>query len=81
MELLKIELVGPFSPGGSGLFLISFTAVVEELGVPWFDELGEWELALGFMLEICDGDAVPETGSFLLLEVLFESFARESCSC
>lgn len=41
MELLKIELAGPFSPGGSGLFLMSFTAVVDELGVPWFDELGE----------------------------------------
>lgn len=28
------ELFGPLSPGGRGLFLISFTAVVEELGVP-----------------------------------------------
>lgn len=24
----------PFSPGGSGLFLVSFTVVVEDVGVP-----------------------------------------------
>ena len=24
----------PFSPGGSGLFLVSFTVVVDEVGVP-----------------------------------------------
>lgn len=31
----------PFSPGGSGLFLVSFRAVVDEVGVPWFEELGD----------------------------------------
>ena len=47
-----LEFVGPFSPGGSGLFLMSFTVVVDEDGVAWLDELGEWvfdvELTLVF---------------------------------
>ena len=32
-------------------------------------------------LELGDGDAVPEFESFLLLDDLLESLARESCSC
>ena len=34
MGLLVPPREVPFSPGGSGLFLVSFTAVVEEVGVP-----------------------------------------------
>lgn len=79
-ELPKLELLGPFSPEGSGLFLMSFTAVVEELGVPWLEEPGEWVFAVEFTSVLWD-DAVPETLSFLLFEVLFGSLARESCSC
>ena len=30
-----------FSLGGSGLFLGSFSVVVEEVGVPWFDDIGD----------------------------------------
>ena len=30
-----------FSPGGNGLFLVSFKAVVDDVGVPWFEELGD----------------------------------------
>lgn len=80
-ELPKLELLGPFSPGGNGLFLMSFTAVVEEEGVPWLEELGEWVLAFEFTSVFWDDDAVPETLSFLPFEVLFGSLARESCSC
>lgn len=72
---------GPISPGGNGLFLISLTAVVEDVGVAWFEELGEWEFPMGLAPGFWDGDAVPEFASFLLFEVLFESLARESCSC
>ena len=32
----------PFSPAGNGLFLVlSFSVVVEEVGVPWAEVLGE----------------------------------------
>lgn len=34
MGLLEPPRDVPFSPGGSGLFLVSFTVVVEEVGVP-----------------------------------------------
>lgn len=74
-------MAGPFSPGGSGLFRMSFTAVVDEEGVAWLDELGECELPVELILAFCDGDAVPELDSFVFFEALFESFARESCSC
>lgn len=31
--------------------------------------------------ELCEGEAVPDEESFLLLDDLLGSFARESCSC
>ena len=60
---------------------MSLTAVVEEVGVPWFDDTGDcvFTNVEGFELE--DGEAVPELGSFLLLDDLLGSLARESCSC
>lgn len=44
---------------------------------------GDWELPGGtrFELELAEGDAVPDDASFLPLDLLFESLARESCSC
>lgn len=60
---------------------MSLTAVVEDVGVPWLDELGEWVFPATLAVEFWDGEAVPECASFLLLEALFESLARESCSC
>lgn len=33
-ELPRFDPPGPFSPGGNGLFLRSFNAVVDEVGVP-----------------------------------------------
>lgn len=45
-----LRLVGPFSPGGSGLFRISFTAVVDDDGVAWLDELGECEFPVELTL-------------------------------
>ena len=73
----------PFSPGGNGLFLVSFTVVVDEVGVPWLELLGEWALpgAASVELELGAGDEVPEAESFLFFDLLLESLARESCSC
>jgi hypothetical protein len=65
----------PPSFGGSGLLRGSLSAVVEEDGVATGDCAASLELP-------CDGDEVPSLESlFLDLEDLFESFARESCSC
>ena len=71
----------PFSPGGSGLFLVSLTAVVEEVGVPWFEELGECVFATRVEPVLGDGEAVPEVLSFLFFDLLLDSLALESCSC
>ena len=73
----------PFSPGGKGLFLISFTAVVDDVGVPWFELPGECVLPglIKVELELCAGEIVPEAESFLFFDLLLESLARESCSC
>ena len=81
--LLEPPLEVPFSPGGSGLFLVSFTVVVDEVGVPWLELLGEWVLpaATKAEVELGAGDEVPDAGSFLFFDLLLESLARESCSC
>lgn len=50
--LRTFKVVGPLSPGGSGLFRISFTAVVDEVGVAWLDELGECELPVDLTLVV-----------------------------
>lgn len=73
----------PFSPGGSGLFLVSFTVVVDEVGVPWLELLGEWVLpaATKVEVELGAGDEFPDAESFLFFDLLLESLARESCSC
>lgn len=34
MGLLELPRDVPFSPAGRGLFLVSFTVVVDEVGVP-----------------------------------------------
>jgi len=72
----------PFSPGGSALFIELLRVVVEEVGVPWCDVLGECALlATNVAPEpAAEGDDVPDVPSFLLLDLLFESLARESCS-
>lgn len=72
----------PFSPGGNGLFLVSLTAVVEELGVPWFEELGEWvdPGATSVDAVLGEGEEVPEVPSFLFFLLPVESLVRESCS-
>lgn len=41
MALFELPRDKPFSPGGSGLFLVSFTVVVEDVGVPWLELPGE----------------------------------------
>lgn len=65
------------------MFLRSFRAVVDPVGVPWVEDPGDCALPEGPELEVWEGegDAVPEFESFLFLLVLFESLARESCSC
>jgi hypothetical protein len=64
------------SLGGSGLFLESLRAVVDEEGVATGD------CAASLEEPPCEGDDVPSFDSlFLDLEDLFGSFARESCSC
>jgi len=66
---------GPPSFGGSGLFRLSLSAVVDEDGVATGDCAASLELD-------CEGDDVPSLDSlFLDLEDLFGSLARESCSC
>ena len=40
-ELLCPPAPAPASPGGSGLFFRSLTAVLEEIGVPWCEEAGD----------------------------------------
>lgn len=57
--------------------------MVDEVGVAWFEELGDCVLpgATSIEPELYDGDAVPEVVSFLFFDLLFESLARESCSC
>ena len=73
----------PASPGGKGLFLRSLTVVLEDKGVPWCEEAGDWEWPYGLDAPpcacCCEGDAVPEEESFLFFEDLFELL--ESCSC
>lgn len=63
--------------GGGGLLLTSFKAVVEEDGVLWFELDGDWAWLDGVG---ADGEEVPVVDSFFFAD-LFESFARESCSC
>ncbi len=72
----------PFSPPGSGLFLgLSFNVVVEEVGVPWADVLGEFVLPCGTSVELEPaGEAVPVWPSFLFFDLLLDSRALESCA-
>lgn len=65
------------SLGGNGLLLKSFKAVVEEDGVLWAELDGDsaWLDVAGV-----EGEEVPVVDSFFFAD-LFESFARESCSC
>jgi len=66
----------PPSFGGSGLFRLSLSAVVDEDGVATGD------CAASLEEPDCEGDDVPSLDSlFLDLEDLFGSLARESCSC
>lgn len=59
-----------------------FRVVVEEVGVPCADALGEFVLPTKVELELAaEGDAVPEDPSFLLFDLLFSRLARESCGC
>lgn len=37
--------------------------------------------AINVELVLAEGDAVPGVASFLFFDLLFESLARESCSC
>ena len=68
---------GAVSFGGKGLLLKSFKAVVEEEGVLWLEFDGLW---LGPAGAGAEGEEVPVVDSFFFAD-LFESFARESCSC
>lgn len=83
MGLLDPPRDVPFSPGGSGLFLVSLTVVVDDVGVPWLELPGECVLpgATKVELEFSAGDEVAEAESFLFFDLLLESLARESCSC
>lgn len=66
----------PPSFGGSGLFLESFKAVVDEDGVATGDCAASREPI------DCDGEEVPSLDSlFLDFEALFGSFARERTLC
>jgi hypothetical protein len=69
-------LIGvPVSLCGRGLFLGSFSEVVEAEGVTF----GDWPASLEDA--DADGDEVPSFGSLFFLEDLFGSFERESWSC
>ena len=66
----------PPSFGGSGLFLESLSAVVDDEGVA----TGDW--AASRDPTDCDGEEVPSLDSlFFDFDDLLGSFARESCSC
>lgn len=65
------------------MFLVlSFNVVVEEVGVPCAEALGDCVLAVvpSVEFELVDGEAVPDAESFPLFDLLFESLARESCA-
>lgn len=74
----------PFSPDGSGLFLgLSFKVVVEDVGVPCAEALGDCVLPGGTSVELelaADGEAVPDAESFPFLDLLLESLARDNCA-
>lgn len=56
--------------------------MVEEVGVPCAEALGDCVLPGGTSveLELADGDAVPGVDSFPFFDLLLESLARESCA-
>lgn len=68
------------SAGGRGLLRISLTFVVDDVGVPCAELEGDW-LAPEVAVEAWDGEDVPPVAGSFFLDALFESFARESCSC
>ena len=73
----------PFSPEGNGLFLVlSFSVVVDEVGVPCAEVLGDCVLPGGTSVELvlAEGEAVPDVTSFLFFDLLLESLALESCA-
>jgi hypothetical protein len=69
----------PVSAGGA-LLLTSLTLVVEEVGVPTFELLGERESEPTRVVDCDDGDAVPDVESFFF-EDLSLSFVLDNCSC
>lgn len=69
----------PVSAGGA-LLLVSLTFVVDDVGVPTLELLGERESAPTRVVDCDDGDAVPELESFFL-EDLSLSFVLDNCSC
>lgn len=74
-DAVDCELCAALEPALSeapdDLDLNSLTAVEEELGVPWLELEGDR----------VDEKMPPEEPLSFFLEDLFESFARESCSC
>ena len=42
-ELLCLPCASPLSSGGRGLFRKSFSVVVEDVGVLWLEDTGDWE--------------------------------------
>jgi hypothetical protein len=69
----------PVSAGGA-LLLTSLTLVVEEVGVPTFELLGERESAPTRVVDCDDGDAVPDVESFFL-DDLSLSLVLDNWSC
>lgn len=65
----------PESLGGKGLFLASFSEVVEAEGVT----IGDWPASLEE--PEAEGDEVPSLESLFFLEDLFGSFERERTLC
>lgn len=77
-----IEFTWPADPPSlfvGALFLTSLTFVVDELGVPWAELAGD-RLSVPEGAFVCEGEAVPDAESFFF-EDLFESLARDNCSC
>jgi hypothetical protein len=63
-----------------GLPLGSFTDSVDDVGVPWLEAEGEGPWAGEPDGGVCPADEGAEGWSFFF-DDLFESLARDSCSC
>ena len=81
--MARLALAGPLSVlGGRGLCLGSMRFAVDDAGVAWFEPVGVWAGPEALLAEDGDVDGALETGaSLFFLDPLFDSFARESCSC